>query len=592
MAGLGFAPEPSVSPSPGAAPRAPQLDVLGENAARRPGVLAGANPLQKVGALLQNFSRGMNGQTLYTDELKKQRAEQEGLELERLNVGSTALTKGMELLKNTPAAQREAVAKQFGAMYEHILPGFTDTLVTSSQQPEATAAQLEALGEHAQTLIAVGGSMEGALKLAQKPEFMKQLNETADARNAPEIVQALERGAETLMSTPEGKALWDEATRDGLSVADLQDPALRDGLGLTQSHVNSIMRNKEIQSTLRPFGFVPTSDADAKAKAEAGWKPLDRVRAEAEAGRASIDRIAAEAAAKEAEKIVPFMAADGTLIRRRQGDADALAAQGFSPMITGRTPDDTTAAAKAQEKDAAGKTVPVDPYFARITGVDPNMTKQEAIDAGLVPDMDPTTTRGLQAAESGTRNLTGIVGRMREIVKNNPEANTRIAALGGIVTNIRSELDALGKATGVKIDIDRELKGREDIFKSNGIDNALMKQLAISLAYMNAKSLDETGRLSDSDVRNSAKAIGASAADPEILLALIDEAEMTADDSFRNRVQSVTGARRESGLPDIKAAEDINRRVNAGEKITPEELNALPMRARRHIKALRSAGAK
>lgn len=578
MAGLGFAPEPTPAPSPAAPARAPQLDVIGTPGPRAAAPLANLSTTQKIGALLQDFGRGVAGRPSFTQELLSQRQEQELLELKRMDVGVSAMTKGMELLQNTPAAQREAVAKQYGQMYEHLLPGFTETLAQAAMQPQATEEQLKALGEHGKTLIAIGGSVDEALKLAQNPAFMSQLNDASDARNAPEIVSALERGRDLMMQSPETKALWDQMTKDGLTLSDLMDPQFRDALGLTAGHVNTIARSTELQSNLRPFGFQTTKDLDAEA-----GKKLDARYEKDKAGEAG-----AVQAAKEAAKIISYIGQDGTIIREPQGRRNELAAQGFSPLVTGRTDADLTAQEKAQQKDAAGKSVPVDPYFARLAEVDTNMTKQEAIDAGLTPDIDDTTKRALQGAETGARNMSALIGQARTIIQANPDANTRVAALGGLVTTLRAELGALGKATGVKIDIDRELKGREDIFKANGIDNALMKQLAVGLAYMNAKSLDDSGRLSDADVRNSAKALGASASDPDVLLSLLDQAEMTADDSFRNRVQASTGARRKSMLPDVQAAEDIAKRAEAGEEVKPEDVQTLTPRALRHLKSLRA----
>lgn len=334
MAGLGFAPEPTAAPSPAAPARVPMLDRLGSRPATAAAPLANLSTSQKIGALLQDFGRGVAGRPSYTDELIAQRTEQEKIELERMNVGVNAMTKGLELLKNTPAAQREVIAKQYGQMYEHLIPGFSETLMTAAQEPDATQEQLSALGEHAKTLIAVGGSLDGALKLAQNPAFMKQLNDASDERNAPEIVSALERGRDTLAQSPEGRALWDQMTRDGLTISDLMDPQFQSALGLTQSHVNSIMRSPSIQSTLRPLGFVPTADADAQAKAEAGREsPQD-------AARRAGGIAAAEAAAREAAKMITFLGPNNAVIRRPQGEAEALRAQGFQP-IAGENRSDT-----------------------------------------------------------------------------------------------------------------------------------------------------------------------------------------------------------------------------------------------------------
>lgn len=575
MAGLGFAPEPTPAPAPAAPARAPQLDVIGTPGPRAAAPLANLSTTQKIGALLQDFGRGVAGRPSFTQELLAQRQEQELLELKRMDVGVSAMTKGMELLKNTPAAQREAVAKQYGQMYEHLLPGFTETLAQAAMQPQATEEQLKALGEHSKTLIAVGGSLEGALKLAQNPAFMKQLNDASDERNAPEIVSALERGRDLMMQSPETKALWDQMTKDGLTLSDLMDPQFRDALGLTESHVNTIARSPELQSNLRPFGFKTTKDLDAEA-----GKELDQKYAKDPAAVAG-----AETAAREAAKIISYIGQDGTIIREPQGRRNELAAQGFRPLVTGRTEADAAAINKELTKYEAGQAVPIDPYLARLTGVDPTTTKADATAKGWSTDLTDAQITQLQGAESAATNVSKVIGQMRTIVEQNPEANTRVAALGGLATNIKAEVEALGKSTGLKIDVDREVGRFEQIWKSNGIDNALMKQLAISLAYMNAKGLDENGRLSDADVRNSAKALGAGNSSPDILLNLLDAAELQADNNLRTQAKTLVGADIPSRLPDVKAADDIAARLEANEEVTPEELAALSPRARRALRA-------
>lgn len=579
---LGFAPTTPAAPprSPGATPRTPALDPNGPDTVRtrRPIIDPKKSPLAAIGALLQDFGRGVQGKPLYTEELIAQRAEQEALHLKRAEVGGQLLTKGMELLKNTPAQNREQVAQQFGSLYENMFPGFTDTLVGAYQQPEVTEQMLSVMGEHGKTLVGIAGSLEGALELAQKPEFMRYLDEQADARNAPEITRALQRAQTILSQDPAGNEAMARAASDGWTLTDLQDPAIQEALGLTKSHVASIARSPDIQKSLRPLGFIPTIDLDAKAK-----KDIEKVPTK-EKAREAAAIAAAETAAREGEKVVPFQGTDGTVIRKPQKMADQLAKMGFMPIVTGRTPDDTAAAEKARQKDAADKAVPVDPYFARIAAIDPKTTVQEAIDQGLTPEIDDTTRRSLQGAESGARNVSNLVGQAKAIIEQNPDANTRVAALSGLATNIKSEVEAFTRATGIKVDVAREIKAHEDVLKANGVDNALMRQLTISLAYMNAKSLDESGRLSDSDVRNSAKAIGAAASDPDILVNLLDQVELNADDSFRSRVEAATGAKRKSNLPDIQAADDIATRVENGEEVTPEEIQALSPRARRKLK--------
>ena len=301
--GLGFSPDedPSQPPAPivddsvAVPPPAspvdspkPALDPFGVDQPD-PVLEASKSPLGAIGAVLLNFQRGMSGDKLYTDELKDRRQQREAMELKKLETGTEAMSRGLQLMKNVPSAQRGQVAQQYGKLFEHFLPGFTDTLIKASEQPQATAAQIAALGEHAAQLISIAGDVPGALKLSQNTEFMKQLDEQADRQNAPDIAQAFKRAVDVLKQTPGTNALLEQTAKNGWTLAELQDPKVQQGLGLTPSMVNTISRNKEVQSMLRPYGFIPQADADKAA--EAGPKAVFN----AESGKvefATIDDIA------------------------------------------------------------------------------------------------------------------------------------------------------------------------------------------------------------------------------------------------------------------------------------------------------------
>tara|TARA_R110002096_G_scaffold201398_1_gene385993 strand:- start:10810 stop:12537 length:1728 start_codon:yes stop_codon:yes gene_type:complete len=253
-------------------PIAPEIDVLGETeappATKEPPLIDfGDNPLGAIGAVLTNVARGARGQRLFTEELQDRRIQTEQREMKRLTVGVDAMSKGLELVKNTSAAARGDVIKKYGQLFEGALPGFTEALEQAAQQPAATEAEIEELGEFGSELITIGGSLEDARKLRTKPQFMQEMREQRDARNLPEIVQAFSRVDKIMKASPEGQELLRQAAEDGFTVSDLQDPKLQEAIGITKSHVNSIARNPEIQSILRPLGFVPTTDLDEQATA-------------------------------------------------------------------------------------------------------------------------------------------------------------------------------------------------------------------------------------------------------------------------------------------------------------------------------------
>jgi len=545
------------------------------------------NPLAAIGLVLQDFSRGAKGQKLYSQELREQQAEDMMLQLKRTEIGAQALTKGMELIKNTPEAQREAVVAQFGRLYEPVMPGFTEIMTQAAQAPEATQAQIDALGEHAPVALATYGSAQAALAgKAKGDKIWQQWDTQADERNMPYIMSAFKRVDQVMKSDPRAQAALGEAAKEGWTMADLADPAVADAIGLSPPMIQTLRRSPELQATLQPLGFVPDAILTKKAEAEAGRapeKPLSRIAAEA----------SASANATNAAKPMNFVGPDGTIRAGTFGEREAMAAQGFQPLVTGRTPDDMTAtdkaAAKVLGKQEGEDQLPISPAIARFAGVDPKTTRGEAVAMGMTPDVDATTLREMQSADAGTSNLVDLVGQARAVMAQNPDANTLTARLAGFATNMRANVEAFGRATGMKIDIEGQLEEHKDVWKDLGIDNQLMQQFAVSLAYMNAKTLDATGRLSDSDVRASARGLGAGAADRDILTASLDQAEATADGAFRNKVQSVTGVKPPSRLADIGQAEALTSQIESGTLKKADmqaAVAALTPRARRHLQTV------
>lgn len=545
---------PAASPVLSGIPKAPAKEA--------PLIDASKNPLGAIGAVLMNVSRGMRGQPLYTEQLREQRQQQDMMEMKKTEVGIDAMSKGLAMIQTVPDAQREQAAQQYGKLFEHVLPGFTASLVDASKRPAATEAQLSALGEHAQTLISLTGSLQGALKLAQKKEFMDTLNASSDARNTPEIAGAFKRMQKTLTETPGGSAILEKAAQDGWTLSDLQDPAVREAMGLTQSQVNTIARNPDVQNTLRPMGFIPTADVEAKAKAkikaDANLKPLDRLRQEAE--------ISAQATAGATR--VNYQDGDGNIRVGTMGERDKMAAAGFQPIVTGRTQQDVEAGASARAKGKyeGEMGLPVDPFVAAITGTAPSTTRQEFVDRGGNPNLDATTVRELQSTEAGFKGARDAVGTLRTIVQQNPNANTRVAGFQRVATNLLSELRSFNQATGIETpDLAKEAGKYEKVFRENGIDNALAQQAVVTLAYMQSSQFGQSGHsASDRDIREAAKAVGGSNADPAILTRMLDQAESNFDSTYRNKVETVTRIRPPSNLPDVQKAETVAQQLADG----------------------------
>ena len=557
----------------------------GPTGERRPVIDGKKNPLKALGAILLNTAAGMNGRPLYTDQLRKMQQEDDALELQRTQVGAGLLAQATRLLTNTPAANREAVAKQFGALYEHLVPGFGNILKDVAANPDATAAQIQALGEHAQLAVATFGDVDSALKgMAAHPEIVKQWDKQAGERNRPYIMQAFNRVGQMVQQNPQANTALAAAAKDGWTLSDLSDPQVAEAFGLTPEYIRTIGRDPELQSALRDKGFIPTEDQDLKAKKAIEQTPLSRI------GQEASTRAMAETNAQP----VTYVDGEGNQKLGTFGDRTRMESLGYHKLITGRTQQDAedAAASRVTGKDQGKRDSKITPYLAQITGKDPNMTNQEFIDAGGNPDIDPTTTRDLQNTEASLKNAQSIIGNVKSIVEANPDANTRVASLQRVASNLTAEYDAFARATGAKSpDFEKEANKYKAVFEENGIDNALMQQAAVSLAYMQSATFGQSGHsASDRDIKLSAEAIGAKSSNPKLLTRMLDQAEVNFDDAYRNKVESVTRIRPVSKVADIANAEKLGARYADGEKITQDEINALPPRALLKFKTLVAAG--
>lgn len=541
------------------------------------------NPLGAIGAVLQNVSRGARGQRLYTDELRDQRMLREQRELQRLTVGVDAMTKGIELMNNTPAAQRAEVAQQYGQLFEQVLPGFTETLLSGARKPRDLMTTMEVLGEHGDTLVRLGGDLDTALELSQDTALIKRLDLQADRRNAPEITMAFKRAQEVLQSSPQGNEILTKAAADGWTLSDLQDPAIQKALGLTPSHVNTIMRSPDVQSNLRPFGFIPTSDLDEQAKQRAGQKSLDRIAAEERA----------KTTAREGAETIAFQNIQtGAVEYAAKAQQEAMRARGFEPVITGRTEQDL---ASREERRREGKeTAPVNPYITSVLGKDPETSIADFRAEGGNPNVPDADIRSLQTLETGLKNTDQTIERIKSIVtESDGDANTWGAQVAGILANLRTNVGSIARAFGsdFNFDIDKELAKYDGTMRELGVQGAELQSLVMDLSYMAAVSRGQEGRgLSDNDVKRFSKIVGTSTADPVAFTRVLDSVVTRFDQSFRNQFESVVRKRPESMLPDIAAAESLAERFEGmTNDQAAREIAKLSPRARRELKLMLEA---
>ncbi len=217
------------------------------------------NPFSRIGLILGNVAAGMRGQELPTTKLKRLRLEQRRVDLQTLNAGLDAITKGAGLMKLAPASERPKIALQYGASIEDYLPGATKVLESLAQRDSAQVESILALaGEHGDMLLsATGGDPDDMLEFLSKNRDM--LERHSDERNEAEVktrLGVLRELAERSQGNPELQALFAGVQqKDGMpvltaeNIGEISARAVEAGmpaeLGLTQGHLNSYRRNPQ-----------------------------------------------------------------------------------------------------------------------------------------------------------------------------------------------------------------------------------------------------------------------------------------------------------------------------------------------------------
>lgn len=104
---------------------------------------------------------------------------------------------------------------------------------------------------------------------------------------------------------------------------------------------------------------------------------------------------------------------------------------------------------------------------------------------------------------------------MLQILEENPDINTVVSSAAAFANNLRAEARALGNFTGTRAEVESFINPDRYTteFEELGIRNVEMQSLINSLAYTVAKANDPSGRLSDVDVKNAIREIGAASRD-------------------------------------------------------------------------------
>lgn len=186
MAGLGFAPDtfsgdsgvipsPLLDPSAGVpepppipdAPAVPAMTMQMADATPAPQATPQAprpevpsfdkDPIGAIGFVLQSVAAGSRGQTLPADKIREQQQGYDAAQLQKLQVGISALDHGLAIAKSLPSDQQEGFIKGYGGHFDPYFKGFTDHLRQAAATPNIQAL-VQALPGVAEFVMPMAGN--------------------------------------------------------------------------------------------------------------------------------------------------------------------------------------------------------------------------------------------------------------------------------------------------------------------------------------------------------------------------------------------------------------------------------------------------
>lgn len=143
-------------------------------------------------------------------------------------------------------------------------------------------------------------------------------------------------------------------------------------------------------------------------------------------------------------------------------------------------------------------------------------------------------------AESATTNFIADIYEAQEFVKQNPAALTDASGLARIASNVGTNVNVL--MNGFDVEFENEAVQDATTYTSSltelGIDNVEMQSIMIGLATQQAIINNPGGRISDRDVKDAMKQIGASIQNAEGFIRVSDRLAKRADRIFKNQYKS------------------------------------------------------
>lgn len=158
---------------------------------------------------------------------------------------------------------------------------------------------------------------------------------------------------------------------------------------------------------------------------------------------------------------------------------------------------------------------------------------------GALSDVLPVSREmDLRGNEAAVKTFNNTVGRIAELVTQNPDLNTAVATGAGIVSGLLQEASAAATALGIPKSV-IDPASYQATFREMGVEDAALQSLIVSAAFQAAQASGQSGKdISNRDVERFVKQIGANRSDPTAFLRALQETAIGVNDQFKTLYES------------------------------------------------------
>ncbi len=538
------------------------------------------NPFSRIGLILSNVAAGMRGQELPTTRMKRLMLEKERQELQTMQMGVNAMKTGAALIQDLSPTQREIAIQQYGGQWEKVIPGFTAMFSAIASDPRGVDDLLPLAGALGPEIKKISGNNRKVfMDIMTNKTLTDNMYDGLKDTRGPTIAAWLKHQTDKvrqIQNNPRAAALFGDVPKDPsgnwmITISDLAriNENLPPNEQLEDIDLAILRRHPEMALQ---YG-VMTPDL-LKRHREEQLKPDERVVTKYENG--TVYSVKLDKNDREISRVEigakPFKPETTPEIVRLQGQRDAAIrrgdlenAQEIQNVIDakgagGTAEGEARIAESKSEARAFGKKAgqtrfemeqklsEAIPSLLRITGEPDQTVREWKQKHRSIPE--EKQMREIEASEAAVMSSIGLSQEALRLAHADP---TNLGAAGWLkqwAADLKANAINVMKLTGYENIFQGSVEDFSQTFEDIGVnqgrsagDAAVLKSILLDLAYTVARSRETQGQLTNKDLDQAIRTIGANIADLTSFSRVMNSFIQRTETDFANRVKSVTGVR-------------------------------------------------